>query len=72
MHGRLGRLLFTGRKDNDWVHVGSFGTGFSRKEVEDLRKVLDSLITKKPVVLLASSALRFRCSLNKPRGICSV
>ncbi|MBX4868529.1 non-homologous end-joining DNA ligase (plasmid) [Rhizobium bangladeshense] len=57
--GGLGSLLLAGRKGHDWIYVGSVGTGFNRTEAEYLRKTLNSLQTKKPVVPLKGKRLVF-------------
>lgn len=57
--GGLGSLLLAGRKGHDWIYVGSVGTGFNRTEAEYLRKTLNSLKTKTPVVPLKGKRLVF-------------
>ncbi|MGY5810218.1 non-homologous end-joining DNA ligase [Rhizobium sp. LEGMi198b] len=57
--GGLGSLLLAGRKGHGWIYVGSVGTGFNRKEAEDLRRTLDRLKTKTPVVPLKGKRLVF-------------
>ncbi|ANL49511.1 ATP-dependent DNA ligase protein (plasmid) [Rhizobium phaseoli] len=57
--GGLGSLLLAGRKGQDWIYVGSVGTGFNREEAEYLRKTLNRLQTKKPVVPLKGKRLVF-------------
>lgn len=46
----IGSLLLAARRGDSWVSVGSVGTGFKAKDAEYLRKTLDKLKTKKPVV----------------------
>ena len=50
--GGIGSLLLAARKGDGWVSVGSVGTGFKTADAEYLRKMLDKLKTKKPVVPL--------------------
>lgn len=57
--GGPGSLLLAGRDGYDWVSVGSVGTGFNAKDAEYLRKALDKLKTKKPVVPLKGKHLVF-------------
>jgi bifunctional non-homologous end joining protein LigD len=57
--GGIGSLLLAGRDGDDWVYVGSVGTGFNTKEAEYLRKTLDTLKTKQPVVPLKGKNLVF-------------
>jgi bifunctional non-homologous end joining protein LigD len=57
--GGIGSLLLAGRNGDDWVYVGSVGTGFNTKEAEYLRKTLDTLKTKQPVVPLKGKNLVF-------------
>jgi bifunctional non-homologous end joining protein LigD len=52
-------LLLAGRNGDDWVYVGSVGTGFNTKDAEYLRKMLDKLKTKQPVVPLQGKDLVF-------------
>ncbi|MCS4096692.1 bifunctional non-homologous end joining protein LigD [Rhizobium sp. BK176] len=49
----IGSLLVAARKDDDWVYVGSVGTGFSEETAESLRKMLDTIKSKKPPVVYA-------------------
>ncbi len=46
----IGSLLLAARKGNDWVYVGSVGTGFNERSAEYLRKTLDRLKRKTPPV----------------------
>lgn len=48
--GGIGSLLLAGRNGLDFVYVGSVGTGFKEKNAVDLRRMLDTLKTKKPPV----------------------
>ena len=50
--GGVGSLLLAARKGDDWVSVGSVGTGFKSADAQYLRKTLDKLKTKKPAVPL--------------------
>jgi bifunctional non-homologous end joining protein LigD len=50
--GGLGSLLLAARKGDTWISVGSVGTGFKTADAEYLRKTLDKLKTKRPVVPL--------------------
>ncbi|EPE96962.1 non-homologous end-joining DNA ligase [Rhizobium grahamii] len=49
----IGSLLLAARKGADWVYVGSVGTGFSERTAEQLRKMLDTIKSKKPPVAYA-------------------
>lgn len=44
------QLAAAARRGDTWVSVGSVGTGFKAKDAEYLRKTLDKLKTKTPVV----------------------
>lgn len=57
--GGIGSLLLAGRNGEDWVYVGSVGTGFNAKDAEYLRKTLDKLETKQPIVPLKGKNLVF-------------
>ena len=57
--GGIGSLLLAGRNGDDWVYVGSVGTGFNAKDAEYLRKTLDKLETKQPIVPLKGKNLVF-------------
>jgi bifunctional non-homologous end joining protein LigD len=57
--GGLGSLLLAARRGHGWAYVGSVGTGFNRKEADDLRRILDTLKTKKSVVPLKGKRLVF-------------
>ncbi|MCU1441781.1 MAG: ligD [Rhodoglobus sp.] len=57
--GGIGSLLLAGRNGDNWVYVGSVGTGFNTKDAEYLRKTLDTLKTKQPVVPLKGKNLVF-------------
>ncbi|MDP9812580.1 bifunctional non-homologous end joining protein LigD [Rhizobium tibeticum] len=46
----IGSLLLAARKGNDWVYVGSVGTGFNERSAEYLRKTLDRIKRKTPPV----------------------
>jgi bifunctional non-homologous end joining protein LigD len=46
----IGGLLLAARHGHDWVHVGSVSTGLGAKDADYLRKTLDMLKTRKPVV----------------------
>jgi bifunctional non-homologous end joining protein LigD len=50
--GGIGSLLLAGRRGHDWVYVGAVGTGFKEKDAAYLKKTLDMLKTKTPVVPL--------------------
>ena len=50
--GGIGSLLLAARRGNDWIYVGVVGTGFKEKDAACLRKTLDTLKTKTPVVSL--------------------
>jgi bifunctional non-homologous end joining protein LigD len=57
--GGIGSLLLAGRNGDEWGYVGSVGTGFNTKDAEYLRKALDKLKTKQPVVRLKGKNLVF-------------
>jgi bifunctional non-homologous end joining protein LigD len=57
--GGVGSLLLAGRNGDDWVYVGSVGTGFNTRDAEYLRKTLDTLKTKQSVVPLKGKNLVF-------------
>ncbi len=57
--GGIGSLLLAGRNGDDWVYVGSVGTGFNTKDAEYLHKTLDKLETKQPIVPLKGKNLVF-------------
>lgn len=57
--GGIGNLLLAGRHGDDWVYVGSVGSGFNPKDAEYLRKTLDTLKTKQPVVPVKGKNLVF-------------
>ncbi|WP_018327550.1 non-homologous end-joining DNA ligase [Rhizobium giardinii] len=57
--GGIGSLLLAGRNGDDWVYVGSVGTGFNTKDAEYLHKALDKLETKQPIVPLKGKNLVF-------------
>jgi bifunctional non-homologous end joining protein LigD len=46
----IGSLLLAARKGNDWIYVGSVGTGFNERSAEHLRKTLDRIKRKTPPV----------------------
>jgi bifunctional non-homologous end joining protein LigD len=46
----IGSLLLAARKGDDWVYVGSVGTGFNERSAEYLRKTLDRIMRKTPPV----------------------
>ncbi|MBW9117725.1 non-homologous end-joining DNA ligase [Rhizobium cauense] len=48
--GGIGSLLLAARKGDDWVYVGSVGTGFNERSAEYLRKTLDRIKRKSPPV----------------------
>lgn len=50
--GGVGSVLLAARKGDTWVSVGSVGTGFKTTDAEYLRRTLDKLKTKRPVVPL--------------------
>jgi bifunctional non-homologous end joining protein LigD len=45
--------LLAARKGNDWIYVGSVGTGFNERSAEHLRKILDRIKRKTPPVKYA-------------------
>jgi bifunctional non-homologous end joining protein LigD len=57
--GGIGSLLLAARQGHDWAHVGSVGTGFNLRDAEYLKKTLDTLKSKKPVVPLKGKNLVF-------------
>lgn len=44
----IGSLLLAARKRDDWVYVGSVGTGFNERSAEYLRKTLGRIKRKTP------------------------
>ncbi|WP_222858176.1 non-homologous end-joining DNA ligase [Rhizobium cauense] len=48
--GGIGSLLVAARRGDDWVYVGSVGTGFNQSSAEYLRKTLDRIKRKTPPV----------------------
>jgi bifunctional non-homologous end joining protein LigD len=50
--GGIGSLLLAARRGHDWVYVGAVGTGFKEKDAAYLKKTLDMLKTRTPVVPL--------------------
>ena len=50
--GGIGSLLLAARRGNDWIYVGAVGTGFKAKDAAALKKSLDTLKTRAPVVPL--------------------
>jgi bifunctional non-homologous end joining protein LigD len=50
--GGIGSLLLAGRRGHDWVYVGAVGTGFREKDATYLKKTLDTLKTRTPVIPL--------------------
>ncbi len=58
-HGGIGSLLLAGRRGHDWVYVGAVGTGFKEKDAAYLKKTLDLLKTKAPVVPLKGKTYVF-------------
>lgn len=48
----LGSLLLAGRRGFEWAYVGAVGTGFKEKDAANLKKTLERLKTKTPVVSL--------------------
>lgn len=50
--GGIGSLLLAARRGHDWIYVGAVGTGFKEKDAAYLKKTLDMLKTRTPVVPL--------------------
>lgn len=50
--GGIGSLLLAARRGPGWVSVGAVGTGFNAKDAASLKKLLDALKIKTPVVPL--------------------
>ncbi len=50
--GAIGSLLLAARRGDDWVYVGAVGTGFKEKDAAYLKKTLDTLRIRTPVVPL--------------------
>jgi len=46
----IGSLVLAARKANDYVYVGSVGTGFNEQNADQLRRKLDGLKRKRPTV----------------------
>lgn len=57
--GGLGSLLLAGRNGSGWVSVGEVGTGFNAKDAAYLRKTLDKLKIRNPVVAIKGDNLVF-------------
>jgi len=51
--GGIGSLLLAARRRDEWVYVGSVGTGFKEREATALRSTLDKIKTKAPAVAYA-------------------
>jgi len=50
--GGIGSLLLADRRRHAWVYVGAVATGFKEKDATYLKKTLDMLKTRTPVVPL--------------------
>ena len=50
--GGIGSLLLAARRGSEWIYVGAVGTGFKETDAAYLKKTLDLLKTKTPVVPL--------------------
>jgi ATP-dependent DNA ligase len=48
--GGIGSLLLAARRGYDWVYVGAVGAGFKDEDAAYLKKTLDKLKTRTPVV----------------------
>ncbi len=57
--GGIGSLLFADRRRHDWVYVGAVATGFNEKDATYLKKTLDMLKTRTPVVPLKGKVYVF-------------
>lgn len=57
--GGIGSLLLAAYRGTAWQYVGSVGTGFNASEATDLRKTLDKLNTKRPVVEVKGKGIVF-------------
>jgi len=57
--GSIARLLLAGRRDHEWVYVGSVGTGFTEAELVELKRILDKLQAKTPAVPLKGKHVVF-------------
>jgi bifunctional non-homologous end joining protein LigD len=58
MRGMIGRLLLAARRGGEVVYVGGVGTGFTHRELIDLKKRLDALrTTTQPVKLKRKGAV---------------
>lgn len=57
--GGVGSLLLAARRGDDWVSVGSVGTGFKTADAEYLRKTLDKLKINRPVIPLKGKSYVF-------------
>jgi len=57
--GGIGRLLLAARRRDDWVYVGSVGTGFKAKDAAYLKETLDTLKTRTPAVPFKGKDLVF-------------
>ncbi|WP_075293173.1 non-homologous end-joining DNA ligase [Pararhizobium arenae] len=50
--GGIGSLLLAARRGHNWVYVGAVGTGFKAQHASYLKRTLDALKTRNPVVPL--------------------
>lgn len=57
--GGIGSLLLAGKLGDNWIYVGSVGTGFSGKDATFLRTALDKLRTKTATVPLKGKNIVF-------------
>ncbi|TCM48348.1 bifunctional non-homologous end joining protein LigD [Rhizobium sp. PP-F2F-G48] len=57
--GGIGRLLLAAYRDAALVYVGSVGTGFKEREANELRRMLETLKTKRPPVTVEKQGVVF-------------
>ncbi len=57
--GGIGSLLLGAYQGDAFVHVGSVGTGFKEKDAIELRRMLDTLKTKRPPVAVDKKGVVF-------------
>ncbi len=57
--GGIGSLLLAAYQGDAFVYVGSVGTGFKEKEAMELRRMLDTLQTKRPPVTVDKKGVVF-------------
>ncbi|MBM7854411.1 DNA ligase-1 [Desulfohalotomaculum tongense] len=69
--GALGSLILGGYKDGELVYQGKVGTGFTRREQQELISMLNKLVVKKPPLKVPKSEQRHPVWV-KPQLVCEV